>query len=72
MLRSMISICKATRAGDSMEDAIKKAESAEITNWEYESMTVRREAAVPMQVSDETKTTYEGNVSKTRRTLKRN
>ena len=69
----MVSICEAIRAGDSMENAIKKAESAETTHRNYESLTMRRrEAAMLMQVSEETKTIYEGNVRRMRRTLKRN
>jgi len=62
MLRGMVSICEAIRANESMEEAMKKAESVETTQQNYESLAIRRKAAMLMQVSEETKRNYERKV----------
>jgi len=72
MLRGMVSICEAIRANDSMEEALKKAESVETAQKNYDSLAVRRKAAMLMQVSEETKRSYERKIQKMRQALKRN
>ena len=72
MLQSMVIICDVIKEGGSIEDAIDRSSSMGGSGLNYDPITIRKNAANLMSVSEEIKVSYNRRIMEMRRALRRN